>query len=175
MKKIRISIFAVVISVIILTVAVAAQTPAYVGAEKCAFCHKTDSQGRQYPIWQSIRHSKSFANLTTPQAAQTGQSLGVAKPAEDPQCLKCHGPLAEIAPDFKAEGVTCEVCHGPGSDYKKLSVMKNREEAIKNGLLYRGNPDKIKAFCLKCHENPHGKSFDFAAAWEKIKHPRPAK
>jgi len=171
-KKTWITFYALVI---ILAVALLAQSPTYVGSDKCALCHKTDSQGRQYPIWQSNLHSKSFAALSTPQAAPIAKAAGVSKPAEAPACLKCHSPLAERAPELKAEGVTCEVCHGPGSDYKKVSVMKIREEAIKNGLLYRGSPDKIKGHCMKCHDNPHGKSFDFAAAWDKIKHPVPGR
>jgi hypothetical protein len=147
------------------------QTPTYVGAAKCQICHRSEKQGQQYPIWEMSNHSKSFAALSSPQAAQNAQALGVAKPAEDPKCLKCHAPLYEKTSELKAEGVSCEVCHGPGSEYKVLSIMKDKNEAIKNGLKLYGSPDAIKAFCLTCHENAHGKSFDFAAAWDKIKHP----
>jgi len=51
--------------------------------------------------------------------------------------------------------------------------MKNREESVKNGLIVYGSPDEIKKQCLTCHESAHDKPFDFAAAWDKIKHPRP--
>ncbi|HSA96652.1 MAG TPA: multiheme c-type cytochrome [Acidobacteriota bacterium] len=154
---------------------VLAQEHTYVGAQKCQVCHKSESQGRQYPIWEGTKHPKSFEALTSPKAAEACKALGVDKPAEDPKCLKCHAPLAEKAPELKAEGVSCEVCHGPGSDYKKLNIMKDKNEAQKNGLILYGGPEAIKAQCLKCHENPHGIAFDFAAAWEKIKHPVPAK
>jgi len=99
----------------------------------------------------------------------------VDKPADDPRCLKCHSPLAAKAPELKTDGVSCEVCHGPGSEYKKLSVMKDKATAVKSGLILYGSSEAIKAQCLKCHENPHGISFDFAAFWEKIKHPVPGK
>jgi hypothetical protein len=53
--------------------------------------------------------------------------------------------------------------------------MKDKATAVKSGLILYGSPEAIKAQCLKCHENPHGISFDFAAFWEKIKHPVPGK
>jgi len=146
-----------------------------VGAQKCQICHRTENQGQQYPIWEKSNHSKSFAALNTPQAASAAQALGVKDPTNDPLCLKCHAPLFDKAPDLKAEGVSCEVCHGPGSEYKKLSIMKNKDEAVKNGLKPYANADAAKAWCLTCHEKAHGKSFDFAAAWDKIKHTIPPK
>lgn len=72
--------------------------------------------------------------------------------------------------------MTCEVCHGPGSAYRKLSIMQDRAKAAKNGLvLYNADAGAIQAHCLKCHQNPHGNPFDFRAAWDKIKHPVPGK
>jgi hypothetical protein len=152
-----------------------AQDLTYVGAQKCAVCHKSEAQGRQFPVWESTKHPKTFEALASPKAADAAKAMGVDKPADDPRCLKCHAPLADKAPELKAEGVSCEVCHGPGSAYRKLNVMKDKAEAQKNGLILYGSPDAIKAQCLKCHENPHGIAFDFASAWDKIKHPVPKK
>jgi len=160
---------------LILAVPAISQEFAYVGAQKCQVCHKSESQGRQYLIWEASKHSKSLEALTSPKAADAGKAMGVDKPADDPRCLKCHSPLAAKAPELKTDGVSCEVCHGPGSEYKKLSVMKDKATAVKSGLILYGSPEAIKAQCLKCHENPHGISFDFAAFWEKIKHPVPGK
>jgi hypothetical protein len=53
--------------------------------------------------------------------------------------------------------------------------MKNREEAVKNGLVVYESPEAIKKHCLTCHENAHGQSFDFNVSWEVIKHPVPEK
>ena len=145
----------------------------YIGAGKCQICHKTEKQGQQYPIWEKSNHFKSFTSLTSAQAAANAKALGVKDPANDPKCLKCHAHLYDKAAELKAEGVTCEVCHGPGSAYKTLTIMKSKDESAKNGLKLYANADAIKAHCLTCHENAHGKSFDFAAAWEKIKHPVP--
>jgi len=166
MKKALLSMV-VVIGIIFIS-SLFSQEFTYVGAGKCKVCHKTAKQGEQYPKWEASKHSKSFLALTTEEA-----KANVADAPDNPQCLKCHGPLHEKAAELKEEGMTCEVCHGPGSAYKKLSVMKNREESVKNGLIVYGSPDEIKKQCLTCHESAHDKPFDFAAAWDKIKHPRP--
>lgn len=150
------------------------QTSTYVGAAKCQICHKTEKQGQQYPLWQASKHVSSYAALSSPQALTNAQALGVKDPANDPKCLKCHSPLAEKAPELKAEGVSCEVCHGPGSEYKKLSIMKDKSEAQKNGLILFADKEAVKTWCLTCHANAHNKPFDFEASWDKIKHPKPA-
>ena len=160
----------------VLAVAALAQAPTYVGAGKCALCHKTEKQGRQHVLWQESKHAQAFAALSTPQAATNAQALGVAKPTEDPKCLKCHAPLHDKSAELKTEGVSCEVCHGPGSDYKALTVMKNREESAKKGLILFPTPDAIKAQCLKCHENaPRPGPSISKPPGPKIKHPVPAK
>ena len=46
--------------------------------------------------------------------------------------------------------VDCETCHGAGSDYKTMSVMKDPEKAKAAGLIAK--PDK--ATCMeKCHKD----------------------
>lgn len=169
-SAIFLSILIVVIGAFLL-----AQDFTYVGAGKCKMCHKSEKRGQQYVLWEQSKHSQSFTVLSSEKAAEVAQAAGVTNPAESAECLKCHSPLATKAPELKEEGVTCEVCHGPGSAYRKLSIMKSREESVKNGLIAYNSPDEIKAHCLNCHENAHNKTFDFTAAWEKIKHPVPEK
>ena len=142
----------------------------YVGASKCKICHRTEKQGKQFPIWEESKHSKSYETLKSEKA------IAQASDAPDnPECLKCHAPLFEKAPELKEEGISCEVCHGPGSAYKKLSVMKSREESAKNGLIVYGSTEAIKKQCLTCHKDAHDKPFDVKATWDKIKHPVPEK
>ena len=160
-----------IVLVFALSVSALAQAPTYVGSGKCQICHRTEKQGQQYPIWEKSNHAKAYAALNSPGAAANAQAVGVKDPTTDARCLKCHAPLAE----FTNEGVTCEVCHGAGSDYKALSVMKVKDEAIKKGLKILDGPEAIKTWCLTCHKDAHGKTFDFAAYWDKIKHPIPAK
>jgi len=139
----------------------------YVGSAKCKICHRTETQGQQFPIWEGTNHAKSFTVLST----DVAQALAADAP-DNAECLKCHGPIS----DFKAEGVTCEVCHGPGSAYKSMSVMKDHDDAVAKGMTDLASPDVIKKKCAGCHENnPHDKPFDFEAAWAKIKHFRPEK
>ena len=159
-----------------LAMLLAAGLPTYVGARKCRDCHRTNGQGRQYPIWESSKHAQAFNNLKTEAAKTMAMGTGVTgAPDESPICLKCHAPQAEKAPELAAEGVTCEVCHGPGSNYKKLNIMMNHEESLKNGLIAYPSADAIKTFCLNCHASAHGKTFDFAPVWESVKHPKPNK
>lgn len=161
--------------VLIPAAALIGQNYTYVGAGKCALCHKADARGAQYKIWQASKHAHSYESLTSPKAAEAAKSAGVDKPAEDPKCLKCHAPLFDKAPELKAEGVTCEVCHGPGSAYRKLPIMQDRAKAAANGLILYGSAEAIKTQCLTCHLDAHGIKSDFDAAWAKIKHPIPGR
>ena len=70
------------------------------------------------------------------------------------------------------EGISCETCHGPGKDYKRLKIMQDREKAVAAGLII---PDEQT--CLKCHNDtaPNVAPFNYKEAWEKIKHPVPEK
>ncbi len=43
-------------------------------------------------------------------------------------------------------GVQCEACHGAGNDFKKMSIMKDRDAAIANGLVI-----PTQATCDGCH------------------------
>ncbi len=166
---------AAVFAVAVLALLLAAKERRYVGASDCKLCHKAEQQGRQYVIWESSRHPKAYDALSTPAGTEIARSSGVADAPSNAQCLGCHAPLAAKAPDLKSEGVTCEVCHGPGSDYKKLNIMMDRAKAVQNGLVLYPDAGAIQAHCLKCHQTAHGKFFDFKSAWDAIKHYVPAK
>lgn len=150
----------------------------YVGVDKCKTCHKGDAKGSQFEIWEGSAHANAYKKLETPEADAIAKDKGFETPAvETPACIKCHVlgkdiDPAELEDSFdKTQGVQCETCHGPGSEYKKMSIMKDKEQAIANGLL---TPDE--AFCKGCHnsDSPTFTEFNFATAWEKIKHPIPS-
>ena len=168
------------ISILGLTDKPAAPFFKYVGMKSCAAtCHKGDSKGKQYEIWQDSKHSKAFINLQTPEADQIAKDKGFNTPAaETPLCIKCHVlgkdiDQSELDETFdKTEGVQCETCHGPGSEYKKLSIMKDKQQATSNGLIMH---DDGAEFCKTCHnsDSPTFKSFDYDSSWAQIKHTDP--
>jgi hypothetical protein len=152
----------------------------YVGVNTCAnTCHKGDNKGKQLEIWQDSKHSQAFKNLQTAEADQIAKDKGFNTPAaETPLCIKCHVlgkdiDMAELNETFdKTQGVQCETCHGPGSEYKKISIMKDKQQAVANGLILHDNGAE---FCKTCHnsDSPTFKNFDFDQYWEKIKHTNP--
>lgn len=136
----------VLAALFVLAAASAWAEPEYIGADKCGkMCHKVE-----YKSWQTLAHSKAFERLEPEQQTDEG-------------CLSCHatGGRADLP------GVQCESCHGPGSDYKGLKTMKDREVATAAGLIL---PDE--STCKRCHENaPHEvPAFDFETALAKGKH-----
>ncbi|NPA68143.1 MAG: cytochrome C554 [Chlorobi bacterium] len=135
----------------------------YIGASKCKMCHNKAAKGEQYNKWLSGPHSKAMQSLK-------GDEVN------NPECLKCHSTAGAADPGLiagitKEEGVSCESCHGPGSAYKSMSVMKDHELSIKNGLIM-----PTEAVCKKCHneESPNYKGFNFEEYYAKIAHPNPA-
>jgi hypothetical protein len=117
--------------------------PTNIGAEKCGkMCHKV-----QYNSWLETKHAKAWETLQ-------------ASPDKDEKCEKCHITGTKDFP-----GVQCEACHGPGSEYKSMSVMKDPEKAKAAGLKA---PDE--AACKGCHntESPTYKEFNFAESVKKV-------
>ncbi|MCX6168914.1 MAG: cytochrome c family protein [Ignavibacteriales bacterium] len=144
----------------------------FVGSKTCGMCHKSEKQGQQLKIWSESKHAQAYKVLLTPQADEIAMKKGGKKAAETPECLKCHvGEKALVESTFKEDGVQCETCHGAGSEYKTMSVMKNKEEAIKKGLTV---PEGEK-FCKTCHNSasPTFKEFKYAEMWKKIAHATP--
>ena len=158
--------------------------PQYVGLPGCKMCHKSAKKGDQYGKWTEGRHSKAYATLASEEAKAIAAKQGIADPQKDGKCLKCHvtaygvdaSLIAEPKPGKKGhqieDGVACESCHGPGSLYKKRSVMKDREASVAAGLII---PDE-KA-CAECHndESPTFKPFNYAERLKAIAHPNPLK
>lgn len=170
----------------IVTCLVGAQPPqgskdhSYEGVAVCGMCHKSEKQGAQLRIWQNSLHAHAYEVLKSDQAQKIAKERGMqGEPWGSDACLKCHATGYNVDPSrlgkrFKVEdGVQCETCHGPGSDYKSIKVMRDKQQAIANGLvLYQDNP---KELCVKCHnkESPTFSSFNFDEMWKKISHPVP--
>jgi len=159
--------------------AAADRQPVYIGVRACAECHAGPAAGDQYGRWQISKHSRAFADLATPEAKAMAQLSGVPDdPAKAPVCLGCHATAADAEPwekdpGFSVEdGVQCEKCHGPGSEYSSKEVMQDPEAAKRAGLRKLTRQD-----CMLCHY-PKGSHvavhglppIDIDAAWERIAH-----
>ncbi len=66
------------------------------------------------------------------------------------QCKLCHKvqytSWAKTAHGNRTPPLDCESCHGPGSEYKSLAVMKDSKKARAAGLVI-----PARAFCSQCH------------------------
>ena len=153
--------------------------PSYVGVKSCGMCHKSEKSGQQLSIWEGSKHSKAFEVLLSDEANKIATEKGfTTKASETPECLKCHATgynvdASKLEKNFQIEqGVQCETCHGPGSDYKSKKIMENKEEAIAKGLKIYDKPEDL---CITCHnaESPTMTEFNFAESWAKIKHNKP--
>jgi len=138
----------------------------YVGAAACGSCHRGEMMGHQYSIWRMGPHARAWSALSTPAAYEQASKKGVkGDPQSAPECLKCHTTAygaAHADSSTVDEGVTCEACHGTGSDYMFDAVMRDKRGAMLAGLQM---PDRQT--CIRCH----GDKFDAAAGMAKIAHP----
>ena len=117
---------AIALAVMAVSVTAQAGDHEYAGASKCKMCHKV-----QYGSWEGTKH----AAATDVAKASTDREFSA-------DCLKCHATNSSE----EMPGVQCEACHGPGNDYKKMSIMKDRDAAMSNGLVI-----PTQATCDGCH------------------------
>jgi hypothetical protein len=170
------NLFLVCLSMLIMSAA-SAQTYKYIGADKCKMCHNKPATGDQYAKWLADPHSKALKTLSSQASLDYAKKNGIADPAKEAKCLKCHSTFDAATPALRGgilatDGVSCESCHGPGSMYKSPAVMKNQAQALKTGLIL-----PTKELCVTCHnkENPFHKEFNYDTFKAKIAHPNPAK
>jgi hypothetical protein len=151
-------------------------TPLYIGSAACMDCHGDEEEGSQDVLWLRSRHAHAYWRLGADWALFLARlrphNRDLESPMTDERCLLCHvtgsqDPDALFSASFRPqEGVTCEACHGPGSEYANVEVMSDRE-----AFLARGGRIPDETTCRGCHRNPE--SFDWADKWTKIAHPRP--
>ncbi len=161
MRRNFIAVFAILVLAVFVTVLIAGEEHSYVGAKKCIMCHKGEKKFNVSEKWEASKHANATAQLE-------GQEV-------TGECYSCHAtghgaggynPAAEDPAVFA--GVQCEACHGPGSDYKKMSIMKDREQAVANGLVI-----PTPEHCTTCHNTSHHEDmvFNYDEAWPQIAHP----
>lgn len=157
--------------------------PVYIGARACAECHDGPAAGNQYSTWLTTKHAHAYAALSLPEATAMARLSGIAgDPEKSPICLGCHATAAdneawEMDPGFvMQDGVQCEKCHGPGSEYSDPVIMRDPVASRQAGLTY-----PTKEICQKCHyvKGSHVSvhkqpPLDVNEAWKRIAHPIPA-
>lgn len=143
-----------------LVMGVAQAAPEYVGPDGCSNCHKDE-----FNDWQISKHAKVFDLLEPGKMGGAKKKAGLDPDKDytkDPKCLKCHttgykkpGGFESMDSTSKLAGVSCEMCHGPGSDYRQIHKTKRtaftRAEVKAAGQTY-GSVDP--GVCKKCHGNP---------------------
>ena len=137
------------------------------GATTCSqsTCHSADKPWpnssvtqQEYVTWkQNDPHAGSFQTLQTRKAKAIARDLGYSSPTSTKLCLDCHS--FNIAPDHRedtfnqAEGVTCEACHGPASNW--LGVHQTGlyfyQRNIDEGMYPTTDPTARAELCLSCH------------------------
>lgn len=152
--------------------------------KKCKTCHNKKKEAPQYAIGESSAHCNAYQTRASDEAKEMASRAGVkGNPQEANECLKYHVTGYELDEAMFAEksavgdGVQCESCHGPGSEYKAAKIMSSskykiqrdvqHELALEAGLVI---PDEKT--CTKCHSkrSPAFKGFNNKAYYEKIKH-----
>ena len=158
----------------------AKKQPIYVGVRACAACHDGAGMGHQCSLWMLSKHAQAYAALAKPESKEIARLSGIPQePQQSPMCLGCHATGAhaedwEKDEEFRTQdGVQCEKCHGPGSEYMDESVMKDREKAMAAGLQMPTAND-----CLVCHREKGSHvavhnlpALDVAQGLKQIAHP----
>jgi hypothetical protein len=157
--------------------------PRVLGAGECVRCHK---HGIQAESWQRREpatlgdkaHFNTLEKLRGPRAAELAQKAGLDGP-RNARCIACHATTVQ---GRARSGVSCESCHGPGSDYLEPHQKPNAYEAsLQVGLRdLRVKPDSIVKLCVSCHVlsdpelraagHPAGERFDVGVSLRKIEH-----
>jgi len=159
-----------------------AREPVYVGARVCGSCHLKEGMGNQFSRWLLSKHARAYAVLAKPEARKIADLSGIPEePQESTMCLGCHATAADTEewerdPTFFIEdGVQCEKCHGPGSEYMAVEVMTDPEAAMQAGLRMPSRRD-----CMVCHESKGSHlavhklpALNMDDAWLQIAHPTP--
>ena len=165
----------------VLPLSASAQDYKYTSVRDCSRCHKKQLMGNQLKVWKKSKHSKAFQSLKSEEAVKFAKERGLTTPPhESEECLRCHATAQGIPPEKierlplrLQDGVQCESCHGPGSEYKGNEIMSSHEKSVAAGMWEPGKDEKI---CTKCHnkESPTFKPFDYEERKKEIAHPIPA-
>ncbi len=131
---------------------VVAQNATYLGPAKCysASCHEIER------AWYNEKdgdkpHKDALRQLNQEEAKKYAAGLGLASP-RDAKCVECHAaPIGTRKP--AGIGISCETCHGAGSEYLEIHDDKGqRPAAIAKGLVNLfADVGRWAPVCVNCH------------------------
>jgi YVTN family beta-propeller protein len=121
----------------------------YVGEKVCRQCHQVTHEP-----WYLSAHARAYATLSMHESVEIIRLSGLDQdPYESPICLGCHTTAWDTEAWERDEtfhfedGVQCERCHGPGSEYIEPEIMADPQAAMAAGLRM---PDQMQ--CMVCHK-----------------------
>jgi Cytochrome c554 and c-prime len=148
----------------------------YLGPGSCAAtaCHggiqprdTTKVLQNEYSTWiVQDRHSRAYTVLTQPLAQRMAATLKIGAPEKAQKCLVCHAlsvPASQAGRQFDlSEGVSCESCHGPSSQWLGPHVQSSALHAnmVRLGLVDNKNLVVRAERCLTCHLGAEGMQVD---------------
>ena len=98
--------------------------PVYVGRKACAACHQGQAMGQQFSQWLLSKHARAYASLAKPEAKKIAELSGIPQEPQKsrdvpglPRHRRGGRGLGEGRDVSSKDGVQCEKCHGPGSEY----------------------------------------------------------
>lgn len=135
-----------------------AQQFKYTGTEGCA-CHKAEISD-----WERSKHGQAFDLLKSGKRASKKKKAGLDPDKDytrDAKCLPCHvtgykedGGFKDMESTADMAGIGCEMCHGPGEEYRVLHKEKGmtftKAEAKELGQRYSSVDEAV---CRRCHGN----------------------
>ena len=140
----------------------------FVGSKSCKKCHSST----QHKAWSATHMAKALETLKPGVKKEAKQKHGLDPDkdyTQDKACLACHttglGQGGYFIPDpadkksvrkaAKFEGVGCESCHGPGSEYNKVfKDILHSKRKYKVEELYAVGLKKITLeTCTACHND----------------------
>ncbi len=168
-------------------------TAKFRGADQCLSCHTSWVGGREenfvllteHTTWRLCdRHSLAYAALVGPRGQRIAAALKQDVLDAKTGCLGCHslnqpgrieGDEAR-AETVRKEGVSCEVCHGPSSEYYGPHSnitwrQKSAAEKFDLGLYDVRNPARRADLCYSCHIGNAGEGKVVSHAMMAAGHP----
>ena len=148
----------------------------YVGPGSCSAvaCHGgiqprsvTKVLQNEYSTWVTAdKHAHAYLALTEPLGKQIAATLKIGPAEKAQRCLVCHAlsvSPAEHAREFEvSEGISCESCHGPASQWIGPHIQANavHSRMVSLGLYDNKNLVLRAEKCLTCHLGAPGMTVD---------------